>query len=100
MRRVPQIVAVCLMAVSGLAANTPRPGYESQWQAHLRNGFSIQHRSHEAVGDNTRLWITAGKSYIDVPTDQIVSYEEIEVLLPPVPAVPKTAVAPKVEDLV
>jgi soluble lytic murein transglycosylase-like protein len=84
-------------------AGNPRPGYETQWQAKLRNGFSIRHVTRETLGSDTRLWITPGKSYVDVPTDQIAGFEEVEVpVVQPIAAatsgVPKPA--PRVEDLV
>ena len=99
MRWISHLGCVCLLLV-GMAGADPRPGYEQQWQAHLRNGFSIQHRSREVIGANTRLWITPGTSYVDVPTDQIVEFEQIEVPLPPAAKAAPAATPPRLEDLV
>jgi len=100
MRRFAQLTCV-LVLLAGLAwadgVVTPRAGYEVQWQAHLKNGFTIRHISHEIVGSNTRLWLTPGQSYVDVPTDQIADYEAIEVPLPATPVV--AAAAPPERDL-
>jgi soluble lytic murein transglycosylase-like protein len=51
--------------------------------ANLRNGFSIRHEHHEAVGDITRLYTSAEPSsgYVDVPTAEIENFE----LAPPEP---------------
>jgi soluble lytic murein transglycosylase-like protein len=49
----------------------------------LRNGFSIQHDRREQRGDVTRLFIADG--YLDVPTDQIASFE-VDETPPPQPA--------------
>ena len=57
--------------------------------AMLRNGFSIRHERREQIGDITRLF--TGDGYVDVPTDQIVSYEKEEA---PVPAPPSADAAP------
>lgn len=45
----------------------------------LRNGFSIRHIRREQIGNVTRLYTAEG--YVDVPTDEIVSFEPEE--LPP-----------------
>jgi Transglycosylase SLT domain len=45
--------------------------------AYLKNGFSIRNERHVALGTVTRLYLdTTGKSYVDVPTDQIVRFEK------------------------
>jgi soluble lytic murein transglycosylase-like protein len=42
----------------------------------LRNGFTIRHERHEIVGDTTRLYMAASPdSYIELPSEQIASYE-------------------------
>lgn len=69
------------------------PSFASQ-VAYLQNGFSIRHERHVVLGSVTRLYIdTAGKSYVDVPTSQIVRFEEdrtvppaAEPSMPPKPA--------------
>lgn len=55
----------------------------------LRNGFSIRHDRREQIGDLTRLFTSEG--YVDVPTDQIVSFEKEEA---PVPAPPRADAPP------
>ena len=58
----------------------------------LHNGFSIRHERREIVGSVTRLYLGAGKDYVDIATNQI---ERIEKDLSPsiVPAL-APAVAP------
>lgn len=48
--------------------------------AMLRNGFSIRHERREVIGEITRLHTDGG--YVDVPTEQIVSFEKEELPLP------------------
>ena len=44
--------------------------------ANLRNGFSIRHERHEAVGDKTRLYLVSDSDadYVDVVTAEIESF--------------------------
>jgi soluble lytic murein transglycosylase-like protein len=53
-------------------------------RAILRNGSTIRHARHETRDDVTRLYM-AGEvdNYIDIPTEEIVGYEEVH--LPPEP---------------
>ena len=46
--------------------------------ANLRNGFSIRHEHHEALGEATRLYLgtDASSGYVDVATAQIESFEQ------------------------
>lgn len=45
----------------------------------LRSGFSISHHHHEQRGPNTRLFLSAGEDqYVDVPTENILSFEKDE----------------------
>jgi soluble lytic murein transglycosylase-like protein len=54
----------------------------------LRNGFTIQHESREAIGNTMRLYTAADKSsYIDIPTDQIERIEKA-------PATPVSTASP------
>jgi soluble lytic murein transglycosylase-like protein len=49
----------------------------------LRNGFSIRHERRETLNQVTRLYLGAGSTgYIDVPTEEIVSFEK-DTSLPP-----------------
>lgn len=52
--------------------------------AHLRNGFTIRHERRQDFGDSTRLYLTAdGTSFVDIPTDDIESYEHDDSIAPP-----------------
>jgi soluble lytic murein transglycosylase-like protein len=42
----------------------------------LHNGFSIRHESRETVGSVTRLYLGAGKDYVDIATSQIERFEK------------------------
>jgi len=65
-----------------LVASLPASAAE---MAMLRNGFSIRHEHHQERDAVTRLYLTgAPNNYVDVPTAEILSFEEIE--LPPAPA--------------
>jgi hypothetical protein len=65
------ISVIKLAATAVLLASIPAAAAE---MAVLRNGYSIRHDSHEAVGGVTRLH--TGSGYVDIPTDQIVSFEQ------------------------
>jgi hypothetical protein len=70
MRPVPRFLcAFFLFAASIYAAATEK--------AVLRNGFSIRHERREQIGDTVRLYLGLGpdSGYVDVPCDQITSYE-------------------------
>jgi soluble lytic murein transglycosylase-like protein len=66
--RTPFLVAALVLAaqLASLAADV----------AVLRNGFSIRHSRREQIGQNTRLYTADG--YVDVPTEQIASFETEE----------------------
>jgi soluble lytic murein transglycosylase-like protein len=70
--RTPFLIAALVLAAQlvSLAADV----------AVLRNGFSIRHVRREQIGQNTRLYTADG--YVDVPTDQIASFEAEETLPP------------------
>ncbi len=56
----------------------------------LRNGSAIRHTRHEVRDDVTRLYLTdAPGSFVEVPTEQVERFEEVEVAPPVVPAVIK-----------
>jgi soluble lytic murein transglycosylase-like protein len=72
--------------------------------AMLTNGFSLRHERREQRGSSTRLFLSAGDdSYVDVPTDQITSFEH-DTTPPPAratqPAPPKKAAAQDVKRIV
>jgi soluble lytic murein transglycosylase-like protein len=54
-------------------------------RAILRNGSTIRHARHETREDVTRLYM-AGEvdNYIDIPTEEIIGYEEVHLPLEPV----------------
>src|SRR6478609_7570352 len=94
-RRQPRSRGICgsLLAITILLAASQLHAAEL---ADLRNGFTLRHDHHEVVGDTTRLYMSADPAggYVDVPTDQIASYE-------PAPPDPTDAPAPiaKTADL-
>lgn len=68
-------IAISLLAFASLPASSAEV-------AILRNGFSIRLQRHEAREALTRLYFAdSSGSFVDVPTDQIVRFEEEE--LPP-----------------
>ncbi|HWZ41970.1 MAG TPA: lytic transglycosylase domain-containing protein [Candidatus Saccharimonadales bacterium] len=73
------------MALLALAAQVPALAGEL---AVLRNGFSIRHDRREQVGNLTRLY--TGGGYVDIPTEQIISFEKEETPVPE-PAGPRVA---------
>ncbi len=68
----PWAVAVLVLAsqISALGAEI----------AVLRNGFTLRHDRREQRGDITRLYTSGG--YVDVPTDQIASFEPDDIPAP------------------
>src|SRR5580693_643978 len=87
MRRALQIGLIGLMAAQLHAAEL----------ANLRNGFSLRHDHHEVVGATTRLYMSTDPAggFVDVPSDQIESYEPA----PPDPADRTAAPAKTTADL-
>jgi soluble lytic murein transglycosylase-like protein len=75
-------LGVLLTATLSFAAS---PTTRTVYDATLRNGFSIHHVRHEAVGDMTRLY-TDDTSYIDIPTAEITQMTESQELIAPVGA--------------
>ena len=65
----------------------------------LRNGFTIDFMRQGSVGAATRLWLcnTSGDGYIEVPTEQIESFEQRQAIVPlpapPPPSGPQPNVA-------
>jgi len=59
----------------------------------LRNGFSIRHERRETVGSVTRLYLGAGKDYVDIATAQIERFEKDQALVV-VPATVTAAASP------
>ena len=75
------IIVMGVLALASLPACTEEV-------AVLRNGYSIRHVRHELRGDVTRLYLTeAAGSYVEVATEEIERFEELEVPLPAVSVV-------------
>ncbi len=67
------------MAADAPQATTVSPSH-TEFDAVLQNGFSIHHIRREILGQTTRLFVSnEATSYIDVPTAQIQSIQEIQV---------------------
>jgi len=75
------IIVMGVLALASLPACTEEV-------AVLRNGYSIRHVRHELRGDVTRLYLTeAAGSYVEVATEEIERFEELEAPLPAVSVV-------------
>lgn len=67
------------MAADAPQATTVAPSH-TEFDAVLQNGFSIHHIRREILGQTTRLFVSnEATSYIDVPTTQIQSIQEVQV---------------------
>jgi len=78
--------AFCIPTLAADTATTAAPS-RLGWYAILNNGFNIRHLRRETLGTTTRLWIT-DSGYADVPTAQIVGFEQEEIAPAP-PATPQ-----------
>jgi soluble lytic murein transglycosylase-like protein len=86
-------IAAALLAFASLPASAAE-------MANLQNGFAIRHARHEVRGSVTRLYIAeTPDNYIDVPTAEILGFEEIEAPVVPAPA-PAPAPAANLDDMV
>lgn len=76
----------CKLALACVAAGLTLSASAAEL-AVLRNGFSLRHERREQSGSNTRLYLNSSDDtgYIDVPTDQISSFERDLTPPPPVP---------------
>ena len=74
-----------VLAASAWAADAVSPGMQVVYDATLRNGFTIRHDHQEKLADVTRLYLSADPAggFVDVPTEEIVSVDRLEVPLPP-----------------
>jgi len=90
-----------VLATAAWAADTASPGMQVVYDAVLRNGFTIRHAHQEKLQGVTRLYLSAdpGSGFVDVPTEEIVSLDRLEVPLPP-PAAAAAATREDVERLV
>ncbi len=70
--------------------------------ATLKNGFTMRHEHHAQQGETTRLYLDQnGSSFVDVATDQIVSFEHDDSPVPvaaPAPAVQAKTIAQHITD--
>lgn len=76
------------------------PGH-TEYDALLRNGFTIHGVRHEVRGENTRVYQDGG-SFVDVPTAQIESIESVDVTDPvePTPVATQSRAAVSIPDAV
>lgn len=67
----------------------------------LRNGFTIQYVRREVAGPTSRLWLCAdsGAGFVEVPSQQIASFEPGPSALPPAPPAQATAAETAATDL-
>jgi len=73
-------IAAAWLALASLPASAAE-------MANLQNGFAIRHARHEVRGGVTRLYLAeTPDNYIDVPTVEILGFEEIEIPVGPAPA--------------
>jgi hypothetical protein len=73
------LLSLIAMAADAPQATTVAPSH-TEFDAVLQNGFSIHHIRREILGQTTRLFVSnEATSYIDVPTAQIQSIQEIQV---------------------
>jgi soluble lytic murein transglycosylase-like protein len=74
-----------ILATTGWAAEVASPGMQIVYDAVLSNGFSIRHHHQEKLQGVTRLYLSADPSngFVDVPTEEIVSFDRQEIPLPP-----------------
>jgi soluble lytic murein transglycosylase-like protein len=79
-------IVTAMLALASLPASAAE-------MAVLRNGFSIHDQRHEVRGNMTRLYVTEKPvNYVDVPTADIVGFEEEEAT--PLPPASASAPAP------
>ena len=59
----------------------------------LRNGFIIEYARSEPAGTSTRLWLCgdSGTGYLEVSSNQIDKYEDLQIVASPTPAVPASS---------
>jgi len=88
-------IATALLA----SASLPASAAES---ATLRNGFAIRLERHEVRGSVTRFYLSrASDNYLDVPTAEILTFEEEEIISPvPAASAPTPASAKTLDEVV
>jgi hypothetical protein len=90
------------LAVSAWAGDITAPGMQVVYDAVLRNGFTIRHHHLEKLQRVTRLYLDAdpANGFVDVPTEEIVSFDRVEIPLPPPPPTAATATRDEVDGFV
>jgi len=82
-RQLGFLFSFALLSFSAFAADKPQApvsATHTEYDAVLQNGFSIHHLRRETLGETTRLFVSSeASSYIDVPSAQIQSIEEVQV---------------------
>ena len=89
-------MALCSFCTFGADAPPPRTASIShtEYDAVLQNGFSIHHLRRETLGETTRLFVSnEASSYIDVPTTQIQSIQEVQVADKVTPAAARLSIS-------
>ncbi|HMK29299.1 MAG TPA: lytic transglycosylase domain-containing protein [Terriglobales bacterium] len=89
----PLLLTAGLWAADASSGASLPPAPSLEYNANLRNGFSIRHARHQEVGSNTRLFFSsaADSGYTDVPTEDILGFEPAPAILSE-PAAPRPAV--------
>jgi len=75
------LISCCLFAADAQpASSASSAATHVEYDAVLQNGFTIHHLRHETLGQTTRLYVSVEPaSYIDIPTTQIQSMQEMQV---------------------
>ncbi|HYN15894.1 MAG TPA: lytic transglycosylase domain-containing protein [Terriglobales bacterium] len=73
------------LATAAWAADSAAPRMQVVYDAVLRNGFTIRHDHQEKLQGITRLYLSTdpNSGFVDVPTEEIVSVDRMEVPQPP-----------------
>lgn len=75
----------CKLLLVAALVLLPSLSTSAEERAVLRNGATIRHERREVRSDMTRLYLAGAEhNYIDVPTDDIVGFEEVQSPTPPV----------------
>lgn len=83
-RQLGLLISIALLSLIAMAADSQQttavaPSH-TEFDAVLQNGFSIHHIRREILGQTTRLFVSnEATSYIDIPTAQIQSIQEVQV---------------------
>ena len=91
---------IVALATAVWATDAASPGTQVVYDATMRNGFTIRHDHLKKLPGVTRLYLSAdpASGFVDVPTEEIVSVDRLEIPLPPRPT--QTAAREEVDRLV